>query len=83
MVRNCNRTDAMSCWKKVVNRLDLCKCYILSAVVCETGPDTIIASEDYLGVRKEEPALQCRRQIYAPDTLSMKPGLGATEGVLD
>ena len=30
--------------------------YILSVVVygvCVTGPDTIIASEDYLGVRKE------------------------------
>ena len=48
-----------------------------------TGPDTIITSEDYLGVRKEDPALQCRRQIYVPDTLSLKPGLGAAEGVLD
>ena len=45
--------------------------------------DTIITSEDYLGVRKEEPALQCRRQHYASDTLSLKPGSGATEGVLD
>ena len=30
-----------------------------------------------------EPALQCRRQDYAPDSSSLKPGLGATEGVLD
>ena len=60
--------------------------YILSVVVCGvcvTGPDMINASKDYLAVRKEEPALQCRRQIYAPDTFSLKPGLGATEGVLD
>ena len=60
--------------------------YILSAVVCGvyvTGPDMFNMSEDNLGVRKEEPALQCRRQIYAPDTLSLKPGSGATEGVLD
>ena len=40
----------MSCSEKVVNRLDSCKYYILSAVVCVTGPDTIIASKDYLGV---------------------------------
>ena len=65
--------------QKVVSGLDSWN-IVLSAVVC-TGLDTIITSEDYLGVRKEEPALQCRRQIYAPDTLSLKPGLGATEGV--
>ena len=32
---------------------------------------------------EEEPALQCRRQYCAPDSSSLKPGLGATEGVLD
>lgn len=32
---------------------------------------------------RREPALQCRRQICAPDSSSLKPGLGATEGVLD
>ena len=47
------------------------------------GPDMIITSEYYLGVQKEEPALQCRRQIYASDTLSLKPGSRAAEGVLD
>ena len=31
----------------------------------------------------EEPALQCRRQHRAPDSSSLKPGSGATEGVLD
>ena len=62
------------------------ECYILSAVVCGacvTGPDTFNTSEDYLGVRKEEPTLQCRTQIYVSDTLSLKPGSGATKGVLD
>ena len=66
--------------------MGLVEYYIPSAVVCGacvTGPDTFNTSEDYLGVRKEESALQCRRQIYAPDTLSLKPGSGATEGVLD
>ena len=60
--------------------------YILSVTVrgaCVTDPDSFNASEDYLGVRKEEPALQCRKQIYAPDTLSLKPDSGVTEGVLD
>ena len=30
-----------------------------------------------------EPALQCRRQDCGPDSSSLKPGSGATEGVLD
>ena len=32
---------------------------------------------------EKEPALQCRRQDCAPDSSSLKPGSGATEGVLD
>ena len=71
---------------KYVSRLNLCEYYIPSVVVCGacvTGPDTFNTSEDYLGVWKEEPALQCQRQIYTPDTLSLKLGSGATEGVLD
>ena len=28
-------------------------------------------------------ALQCQRQIYVLETLPLKPGSGATEGVLD
>ena len=53
MVRNYDRTDAMSCCKEAVNRLDSCKYYILSAIVCVmcvTGPDMFNMSEDYLGV---------------------------------
>ena len=56
---------------------------LYSLRLCVTGPDMINSSEDYFGVRKEEPALQCLRQHYAPDILSLKPGSGATEGVLD
>ena len=56
---------------------------LYSLRLCVTGLDMINSSEDYFGVRKEEPALQCRRQHYAADTLSLKPGSGATEGVLD
>ena len=32
---------------------------------------------------EEEPGLQCRRQYCAPDSSSLKPGSGATDGVLD
>ena len=32
---------------------------------------------------EEEPALQCQKQDCAPDSSSLKPGSGATEGVLD
>ena len=73
------------CITKVVSRLYLCAIIfsLQLCAVCVTGPDTINSSGDYLGVQKEEPALQCRRQHYTPDTLSLNPSLGATEGVLD
>ena len=32
---------------------------------------------------EKKPALQCRRQYRVPDSSSLKPGSGATEGVLD
>ena len=40
---------------KFVSGLDSCKIIfsLWLCMVCVTGPDTIIASEDYLGVRKE------------------------------
>ena len=54
MVRDYGRTDIMSCCKKLSadgTRIkyisSLCGC-----AWCVTGLDTIIASEDYLGVRK-------------------------------
>ena len=41
--------------QKSVSRLDSCKTIfsLWLRMVCVTGPDTITASEDYLGVRKE------------------------------
>ena len=54
-VWNCDRADVMSCCKKlsadwtrasIIFSLRLC-------VVRVTGPDTIVAFEDYLGVRIE------------------------------
>ena len=40
-------------------------------------------SKSSMEYSEEEPALQCQRQYYAPDSSSLKPGSGATEGVLD
>ena len=39
-------------------------------------------SQSSLDYSKEEPALQCRT-LCAPDLSPLKPGSGATEGVLD
>ena len=44
-------------------------------------PDTILVFTIFYH-SEEEPALQCQA-IYALDLSSLKPGLGATEGVLD
>ena len=42
-----------------------------------------LCSETMLEYSEKEPALQCRRQDCVPDSSSLKPGSGATEGVLD
>ena len=39
-------------------------------------------SQSSMDYSEEEPALQCQT-ICAPDSSSLKPGSGATEGVLD
>ena len=44
---------------------------------------TLFVMMGTLEYSEEEPALQCRRQDCAPDSSSLKPGSGATEGVLD
>ena len=56
------------------------------ARVCEdhlANPDRSTCSITILEYSEEEPALQCRRQDGTPDSSSLKPGSGATEGVLD
>ena len=42
-----------------------------------------LCSKSSMEYSEEEPALQCQRQICTPDSLSLKPGSGATEGVQD
>ena len=84
-VRSYDRADVMSCCKKlsvdgtrasIIFTLRLC-------VVCVTGPDPVVASEDYLGVREKGTRLAMPKTICASNSSSLKPGSGATEGVLD
>ena len=54
--------------------------------VCEdyfADPDTVEVFDNYFGVFGGGTRLATPKTICAPDTSSLKPGLGATEGVLD
>ena len=46
-------------------------------------PDTILVFRIYLGVFRDGTRLAMSKTICAPDSSSLKPGSGATEGVLD
>ena len=46
-------------------------------------PDTILMFKIYFGVFGEGTRLAMPKTICAPDSSSLKPGSGATEGVLD
>ena len=46
-------------------------------------PDTILVFEIYFGVFGEGTRLAMPNTTCAPDSSSLKPGSGATEGVLD
>ena len=70
---------------KVVSRLDLWN-ITLSTVVCGiyfAEPDTIQVLKIYLGVLGDGTRLAMPKTICAPDSSSLKPGSGASEGVLD
>ena len=59
---------------------------MLSTVVCGNyfaEPDTILVFKIFYGVFGEGTRLTMPKTIRTPDSLSLKPGLGATEGVLD
>ena len=75
----------MSRCEKIVSRLDLWN-IVLSMVVCGIGfaePDTILVFKIYFGVFREGTRLAMPKTICAPDSSALKPGSGATEGVLD
>ena len=55
-------------------------------VACGTyllEPDTILLFNIIYGVFREGTRLAMPKTIYAPDSSSLKPGSGATEGVLN
>ena len=59
---------------------------MLSMVVCGicfAEADTILVFKIYFGVFEEGTRLAMPNTICAPDSSSLKPGSGATEGVLD
>ena len=71
--------------RKVVSRLDFWN-IVLSRVVCAicfAEPGTILVFKTYFGVFREGTCLAMPKTICALDSSSLKPGLGATEGVLD
>ena len=70
---------------KVVSILDLWN-IVLSTVVCGicfAEPDTILVFKIFYGVFGGETRLAMPKTICVPDSLSLKPGSGATVGVLD
>ena len=74
----------MSRYGKVVSRLDSWN-IVLSTVVCRicfAEPDTILVFKIYFGVFGEGTRLAMPKTICVPDSSSLKPGSGATEGVL-
>ena len=71
--------QALYTWKEGVN-------IILSMVVCGNyfaEPDTILVFKTFYEVFGGGTLLAMPKTICAPDSSSLKPGLGATEGVLD
>ena len=71
--------------RKVVSRLDLWN-IVLSMVVCEicfAEPDTILVFKIFYGVFGEGTSLAMPKIICTLDSLSLKPGSGSTEGVMD
>ena len=49
--------------------------------ICLAEPDTVLVFGIYLGVFRHGTRLAMPKTIYVPDSSSLKPGSGATEGV--
>ena len=75
----------MSRYGKVVSILDSWNTVLSTVVcgVCFAEPDMILMFKIYFGVFGKGTRLAMPKTIYAPDSSSLKPGSGATEGVLD
>ena len=75
----------ISHYEKVVSKLDLWN-IVLSTVVCGiwfAEPDTILVFKIFYEVFGEGTCLAMPKTICASNSSSLKPGSGATEGVLD
>ena len=75
----------MSRYGKVVSRSDLWN-IVLSTVVCGicfAEPDMTLVFKIFYGVFGEGSRLAMPKTIYVLDSSSLKPGSGATQGVLD
>ena len=70
-----------------VQRLPAERIYAMfPTMVCEdhlADPDTVYVFDDNLGVYGKGTRLAMPKTICAPDSSLLKPGSGATEGVLD
>ena len=77
MVQNNDRADVMSHYK-VVGGLDLWN-IIISTAVCVV----LVLQIRTRSLNASITRLPMPKTIFAPDTSSLKPGSGATEGVLD
>ena len=51
--------------------------------ICFADPDTILVFKIFFVVFREGTRLAMPKTIYVPDSSSLKPGSGATEGVPD
>ena len=57
--------------------------YMVVSGICFAEPDTILVFEIFYGVFGGRTRLAMPKTVCAPDSLSLKPGSGVTEGVLD
>ena len=71
--------------RRVVSRLDSWIIILSTAVygIYIAQPDTVLVFGINFGVFGGGTRLAMPKTIYAPDSSSLKPGSGATEGVLD
>ena len=85
MVRNDDRVGIKRLATKDVSRWDLLNIIFFAAVcgACFAELDTFSVFEDYFEVFRGGTRLAMPKTICASDTSSLKPGSGATEGVLD
>ena len=85
MVRTKTKPRRQNTLRKIVSRSDL-RSAMLSTVVRGNyfaEPDTILVFTIFHGVFGDGTRLAMLKTICVPDSLSLKPGLGDTEGVLD